>query len=471
MVAFAGLALRAWILLTPTGVLNSDEAVTGLSAMNVARGRFDLLIPDSYYTVIVESYLFSPVVKVFGGRIVLLKLMPIVLWFVASVLGAGIARRLTGERAALAAFAGLWLIPGAMLVISTRAYLAYAGGLVVVLGAMWTMLVVVGDGPLRWRSALAGVLTGLAFMQHPIYLCVLGPAAVVVTAAHRRAWREWHVPAAVGFLVGCGPWLVWNVLHDFASLHETDADPSTYTGRVSGYFRHVIPRDFGLIDPAGRWILGRPLGIFVYAVLVAVAVFAVVRLIQSGPGGRLVAIPAVAGWFALGVFQHTSFVVDGRYGIAAFPLVVICLATLLGGSSSTSLGTLGRVAVAAGWVGLLLVPYQVHTIGTRLGDPNAANAALVRALDEHGITHLKGSYWIVLPVSYATDERIASAVFYPWPVRYPHLQQRVDAASPDAVAVAFEAGSFNKDLLVMPADRYRRLDLPGIELYIPMASS
>ncbi len=468
---FVGLLLRAWVLLTPSGVLNSDEAVTGLSSMDVARGRFHLMIPESYYTVLVESYLFSPVVKVFGGRIVLLKLMPWVLWLIASVLGAGIVRRLAGERGAIAAFAGLWLIPGAMLIVTTQAYLAYAGGVIIVFGAIWSMVVTVDDGPTVRRSLLTGVLVGVAFMQHPIYVSVLAPAAIVVTVAHLRAWRVWHVPGAIGVIVGCSPWLIWNATNGFASLEERDAEPATYTERVGGFFRELIPRDFGLMDPSGEWLNGRAVGTFLYLLLIAATVYAVVRLCQAGPSGWVIAVPAVVGWLILGVFQHTSFVADGRYGIAGFPIVVLCLATLLGGEEVQPLGQLWRGAVVVGWVLVLVLPYQLEVVGTKLGDPNAVNASLIGELDRRGIELLEGPYFLVLPVSYATDERIATAVFAPLPVRYPHLQQRVREAPPESVAVAFRPGEFNKDLLRMPQARYLLVDLPGVELYVPIGAS
>ena len=66
----------------------------------------------------------------FGTHVVLLKLMGVVLWFVASSLGAELAVAAGWPCARRSpSFSLLWLVPGALMIISTRAYLGYAGGL------------------------------------------------------------------------------------------------------------------------------------------------------------------------------------------------------------------------------------------------------------------------------------------------------------------------------------------------------
>jgi len=486
LVAFIGLVLRFWILLTPSGVLLADEAVTGLSALDVSQAHFGILIPESYYTALTESYLFSPFIQFFGAHVVPLKLMGVVLWFAASLAGAALGARLGGTRSAVTAFSLLWLVPGAIMVVSTRAYLGYPGGVLVVLCSLLALVRIVQEGLTRRRVVIAGFLIGLAFMMHPIYIGALAPAALVVTWRHRRAGREWYLPLAVGFVVGCGPWLWWNLRHHFASLTERDTDNSTYVGRVKGYFSGILPRDLGLKEPNGTWTPNRPVGLLLVLVFLAGLVWAILRLWRSGTAGRVLAVPAVASWFALGVFAHTSFVDDGRYGIMPFPICVVVLAVAIGRIGAAGPATaadrdadvvtrpvaLARrawvpVAVVAAWLLVLVLPYQVRVIGTKLGDPNEFTTSVARALDAHGITNLTGDYFDVLQVSYLTEGRIATKVFYPLPVRYPRLEQRVSSATPDQVAVLFSVGAERPEELKLPVEQYDKIDLPGHTLYVP----
>ena len=71
-------------------------------------------------------------------------------------------------------------------------------------------------------------------------------------------------------------------------------------------------------------------------------------------------------------------------------------------------------------------PY-LDTLGT---DPNAQLGQIVDVLDEAGITRVYGSYWAVLPVDFAGDNRIVSGVFPFWPIRFPDRQRIVGATPP-----------------------------------------
>lgn len=474
-VAVLGIALRWWVLLSPYGLLNGDEAVTGLSALEISQGHLGILIPESYYTALVESYLFAPFIQFFGAHIVPLKLMGVTLWFGASLVGMAIGRRLGGARSAVMAFSLLWLIPGAMMVLSTRAYLGYPGGTLVSLSATLMFVTIMQDGLTRRRAAVAGFLVGLAFMMHPILPGALAPAALVVTYRHRRAIRDWYIPAVTGLVVGCAPWLWWNAFHGFGSLEERDVENTgTYTGRLGRYVTGLLPRDLGLMDPTGQWIHAKALSVVIYVVVLAAIVWAVISLLWRDAASRVVAVPAVAAWLALGVFKHSWAIDDGRYGILPMPFVVVTLAVALGaprraasdGEMPVATRWLTLAAVAA-WLFVLVLPYQREVIGTDLADPNAVNATIVETLNDRGITLLSGEYMAVLPVSYATGGRIATRVFYPFPRRYPRLEQRVDQGAPENIAVLFYTGAARQVELPLPMDRYDVIPLPGLELYVP----
>ena len=55
-----GLAARYFLLRSPLGFLNADEAVTGLTAYDVLNGRPSLLFGASNYGATIEGWLAAP---------------------------------------------------------------------------------------------------------------------------------------------------------------------------------------------------------------------------------------------------------------------------------------------------------------------------------------------------------------------------------------------------------------------------
>ncbi len=484
MVAIAvvvGILTRWWVLSTPWGVLNADEAVTGLGAIDAIHGRFDVVIPGNAYTANLESYLFAPFVAVFGAHVTPLKLLPIVLWAGACIVLAMVVRRIAGALAGVVAGALLWLVPGALLVLSTRAYLAYAGGLLLVTASLVTLIgVLESEVPVARRSAVAGLFVGLAVWAHPMYLAVLIPACTVVGIRHLKRWRGWWLPAGASALVVNLPWIVWNLRHDYPSLAGEVVDDSrgTYLQRLGRFFSGLLPRDLGLLDQGGtRWIFGRPTSIAVYLMVLVVVGIGGLRLARSGRGGRMLAICLVAVWPIMAVFSPLGFVLDGRYGIGPTPLVFAALGIGVAelaqraGRTRPTLTPVTSVAAVALWVAVLVVPYQWRIIGHhRVADPNASQAALIDFLDTNRIDYVAGSYWVVLPVTYFTNARIPSAVTPGFPIRYPHYQRIVEAADPSQVAFVFQPSDENPGALLQPPGGYDRVEVAGFIVYLPKSS-
>ena len=117
---------RTRILLSPQGVLNGDEAYTGLQAAEIARGHFPVVIGGAAYTGTLDVFALAPIIWATGQHVVMLKMMSPVLWAGAAVLAVGAARRIVTDRAALLAGSLVWLAPGALAILSTRSYVAYA---------------------------------------------------------------------------------------------------------------------------------------------------------------------------------------------------------------------------------------------------------------------------------------------------------------------------------------------------------
>ena len=78
-----GYLIRAYILRTPLGELNADEAFTGLQALEIAKGDLPIVYRGIGYTGIIDSYVYAPFTMIFGARVIPLKLLTS-LWWIAS---------------------------------------------------------------------------------------------------------------------------------------------------------------------------------------------------------------------------------------------------------------------------------------------------------------------------------------------------------------------------------------------------
>ena len=473
-----GLALRLLVLRSRLGDLNADEAYTGLQSLGVIRdGRFPVVIDGANYSAVLEAYFFAPVVTLLGGSVAGLKLLFICIWAAAAAVTAGAARRLLDGRAALVAGAIVWLAPGALMVLSTRAYVCYALGMTVVAGVVWTTAIVADQAtPRVLSSALVGGLAGLAFYIHPIYITVLVPTVAVAAVVHWREWRTWWLPAVAAAVVANIPFIAWNALNGWPSLKSQYFPPGTAAGRFEGFITGLLPRAFGLRSFNGEWIFGRTIGLVLYAVLVAGVVAGCVFMVRGSrrPSRWIVPVVLTTCLPAMALFPHLVYVADGRYGIVPFAFVAIAL----GGAASHLVGLLPRPqatlmlgAVITLWAVVTVVPFLRNEKGFERFDANAWQERVIDRLDRAGIDRVAGNYWLALPIEYRSDRSIRVAVAGdPYVVRFPGSQRIVEQTPAEQVAFLFPPGDQPPQLFRLPLDRYRREDLGGVILYLPPAA-
>jgi hypothetical protein len=477
VVALVGALTRLWILASPAGVLNSDEAVTGLGAIDALHGRFDVVVPGNAYTANLESYLLAPFVAVFGPRLLLLKLMAIVLWAVGCVVVFLLVRRVAGELAGWVGASMLWLVPGALLELSTHAYLAYPGGLVWVASAMYCLVRLAESAkPTVRLSMFAGLLCGFAVYAHPMYLAVLMPAVVGAGSFHPRSVRLWWLPAAAAALAVNAPFIWWNSRHGFPSLRDDLADNSrgSYWARLSRMFSGLLPRDFGLRNFTGVWTLGLWVSLAIYALLLTGVIAGFIGLMKSGRGGRVLGSAVVAVWPLMAVLSALGYVDDGRYGVVPAVPLFACLG-VAGAAlarrlrcTCARLTSLGSSAAVVGlWTAVLVAPPLLRFTGDDWGNPNRDFGTIVDRLNAAGIDHIAGNYWAVLPITYMTNGRIPSAVTRPDPVRYPHYQQATEQSPPSIVGFVFRSVNEDPTVLYLEERCYARTIVGEFVVYLP----
>lgn len=473
-----GLAVRARVLASPYGQLNSDEALTGLIAKHVLHGDIPIVVPGNAYIAPLEGYLYVPVALTAGYHLLALKILTTVMWAIAAWCVYLAARRMGLPNAWLAG-ALVWVVPGMLLVVSTLAYAGYPSGMACVALAIWALARIADEpgGP-RWQdSALFGFFCGAAVYLHPIYLTAVVPLAAVATLRYWSKLRHWWVPVALSGLAGLAPLIVWNLRHDWGSLHRAAANfpESTYTERFVRQFADGLPRAFGLRLESDAWTFGAPLSIMLTAgVLLAAAAGFVLQVRQQGPR-RIVGAATLAALLGIGpllaLLQDTYYTRDARYMIVFVPLLALGITALLSELTRRWQLLAGCAALAIA-VGVLTVPFMLQTFGTKLADPNAGFDDLVGQVESARIEKVYGSYWLVHSMEVASDGRLDTAAI--GFVRFPDSDRTVRSAPPQDVAVVLtpddEARLPLGRILPLPRDRYTRVVRPAGIVYLPERS-
>jgi len=470
-----GLVVRWLVLRSPAGIITADEAYTGIQSFEILSGRFPVVLGGTTYTLPLESYLYAPIAAVLGANVVLLKLLATLSWALASVALAAAALRLSNRRTALVAGLLCWFTPGALLLISVSAYAAYASGMLVSIVAFVVATTLIdAEHPRRGMAVLFGALAGFGFWLHPMFTASLLPMVGVVLWFHRRHIGVW-IAVTVGGLLGCSPFLAWNAANAWPSLTAPADVEGTYGERFRGFFVDLLPRAFGLRDLALDWQPNGVIGPLLYVGLLALVVVGIVVLARRpGPRSRvLLPVVLIAVFPIMALFENLIFANDGRYGIIAFPFLLLAMAIavdeLMGRHAGRALGVAAVVALV--WIVGLIVPTVAPLVDDTDGDPNASINAVVDRLDEVGIDRIYGSYWAVHPVDFVGDRDLTGAVFPFWPIRFPDRQRTVGATPPEQVAVVYLTTDEDPTQLLLPVEAYERSVYGDFVLYIPTSAA
>jgi GT2 family glycosyltransferase len=478
VVFLMGVAIR-WILYdSPAAVINADEAYSRIETFEILRGQFPMVLGGTVYTLPVEAYLYTPFTHLFSGaNVVPLKLLSTMSWLGTAVTLFFIGRRLIGERAGLIAAALCWITPGALMVLSITAYPAYASGMLVVTLGFFVAITIVDAAPLgpsRRRMLLFGVLVGFGFWLHPMFLTVMVPMGAFVLWGERRR-PDAVLSALGGGILGCSPFLLWNAVNGWPSLESPVEVPGTYTERLRTFFVDLFPRAFGMRNYGLEWY-DDVWGPVLYAALLATFAFGLWSIARrcTGRGRAIVFVVLASVFFLMAFLQNLIFANDGRYAMISLPFVLIALAAGIDqlAGRRPPWRVIGVLAlVAAVWVGGFFRPANEGFLDARGVDPNAQLDEIVDVLDDRGINRIYGSYWAVLPVDFAGDNRIVSGVFPFWPIRFPDRQRIVGATPPDEVAVIFLRRDEDPANLLLPLDRYERIEIGDRVVYLPLRAA
>ena len=487
-----GYAIRGYLLGTKFGELNADEAFTGLQALEIAKGDLPIVYRGIGYTGIVDSYVFAPFTMLFGARVVPLKLLTSLWWIASSVVMFHVVRSIRRDsgcehpdRWAWLGAGMLWLTPGAMMVVSIRAWEAYGLLLATTFASAYMVRrVVLKESYVRRDVLWAGALLGFAFYLHPMTLAAVIPITLVPCWMFRRRVRDWWIPALGAAVFVNIPFLAWNVKNDWLSLSQPSPPMNSTWDRLSSFFTGLLPRAFGFMNMDGSWIWGA-VSVVIYLLALALMVLGVTVLVRKVPGGLVFALPAVLCWPILSLFNNMWFVEDGRYSSVGFPFLVVAMVVGLADIARRLLPRFtGRSAFAvalAVWLGVLVLPWSKVNAGPRVEDPNERIRVLVEILEDEDFRYAAGNYWLMNPIEYQSNQRIHVAVHgHPWGVLFPwrpklpwgvsFAQRQVEVLSQDPLDIAyvFLAGDERLEVLPLPVEQYERREVMGAVMYLPL---
>lgn len=320
-IALTGVALRAYVLQSPIGAFDADEATSALVSRQVLDGTFPAFIRPLHHGGTILAYPRAPLLALFGPSPLVMKLTETLVYAVACLVTWRLGRRIFSERAAQLGAGVMWVYPPATVWESTKVMLYYTPAVLLAVCALLLCVRLYQDDRRR-DFAWLGLVLGLAVWSHPIALYAAVPAAVWLLVNRSRlvfhAWRA--VPTG---LIGVFPWLWANLHNSWGSLEQpSGAAKSTFWARLTGFFEALLPRLAGLRSQyLGGWYLA-PLSGIAYAALMVAALVALRRWKDER---TLLLTVAIAYPFLFSVPRNSVFVDEPRYGMALLPVLALCV--------------------------------------------------------------------------------------------------------------------------------------------------
>jgi len=457
-VMLIGAGLRLWSMFRPSGVLDSDVAVVGLMGRHLLHNHeLHVFFWGQAYGGIQEAMAAAAVFVFLGSTAFALKLSTALLSGIVAVLVWRVGRATVGEPAATVGGLLFWVWPAGFVWWSVKPGSTYWTALALALAGVLILLRIRrGEADSPWWFLLFGAVVGFGWWANPQVVYVLAPAGVYAASALIRSWRR--LPFALaGFVAGAGPWIAFNVRHNWASL-DFPSHPSqgnSYLDHLRGFFKVLLPMALGVREPFSRAWFHPPIG----QILLVVAVLAFALVLLRRPSRlRLPLLMALMFPFLLSISQLASYVDQPRYALFILPALALLIGTAIARPKVWVVGLAGAIALTAWGINGLNKPRVAAAYAPDVTVP-ANDHDLLTLLKDRGVRYAYGDYWLAYRVSYETRERVIVSPTYS--VRYQPYARKV-RAHPEAAYMFVTGSKTIKNLLDycqregIPAEVHRR---------------
>ncbi|MDQ2714566.1 MAG: hypothetical protein M3Z08_06640, partial [Chloroflexota bacterium] len=215
------LAIRVFLVIHTHGVIDGDEALTGLQAMGILHGDHPVYFYSQSYMGSLEAYFVAALFAIFGSSVWTLRAEAILLSLVIVWLTWHLAACLA-ERARLPAYARQWFMNVAALLAAvpplydTVTELRALGGYIETFVFMLLLLLSVLRLTERWRAARASVLSQETWGRERVFTRELTWRwAGIGLIAGLGLWTD---PLIVSALLAAALWIAWSIFAQRVTL-------------------------------------------------------------------------------------------------------------------------------------------------------------------------------------------------------------------------------------------------------------
>lgn len=391
-------AERICYIIFTRGILDGDEAVFGLMASHIMRGKdFSVFLWAAHYAGTLHSVISAVLFRVFGVS--------------GYVFKAGV---LAWELAGITAFSLLfprrsrWVVPLFFIFIPAGIFgVTFLTPVVeLLLFSSLSFLIVrrAAEGRAKaWEPAALGLINGFGLYHQPQYFSFF--AAVLALTFMYGTFRDnrARISAELGFLAGLSPMIIYNIIHPFATVF-----------RLGGRFFSIerVPQGGTM---GNFFVYGIPLSLL----FAGAAVYAFAAMRREYTARAMLALFAVSALFFFSPGLRTD-----RY---MAPNFIACI-----GITALVFDRLYERAKPAAFALLVLAVSLAFLRAAPAFRPTDYDYRKLAAfLENNNISRATSTYWTAYPVMLAVDERVIISPrlmdpqgFYE---RYPEYSRIVDA--------------------------------------------
>ena len=397
LVSLAGFIFHFIVINPPFGVVNSDEALSGLMATSIREGYFTTFLWGQNYGGTLEAFFIAGFGALIGDHSAFFAI-PIIESFIVAMLLFRLTKENLGFEIALLIATLSFSFPALSLWNNARPMLWYQS--TIILGLTAILIVSKKTRPISTTNWIfLGVLFGFGWWGSAQSLFFIVPCLVTLIAHRNFPSISQFGLVIVSFLLASGPWWYTNFRTGFASLSEGPPVDGTIRDHLMTQLKIGWPSVFGLRLPfTGEWLHASLPFVFLIF-LVGTAIYFLPRIFRDwrDPNALLLVIPTFVILQALA--PTGSFIGSGRYYVFVVPSVLVVIGTLFA-FLVNRFDRVGKFVVASLVIcALISTTMSLRSVRYFQFGPTHLDEVSV-ALREHEVSSIYGDYWVVYSLAW-----------------------------------------------------------------------